>query len=208
MTDVKITELTAVSPVEETDIFPIVSDPAGTPVTKKATVKTVLDTRLNYSIVPAGDNALTAGTAAQAVFPSGGDVFTLLAETTYEFEGQYYITKSGTTCTVALLLALAGGATITSILYEVNAQNGTINTTAASGNKTFINQVSATVVNPTSTGDVLIKFKGLIRMNIAGTVTPQIQFSAAPTSPVMKANSFIKFTPIGTNVENTKGVVA
>jgi hypothetical protein len=45
-------------------------------------------------------------------------------------------------------------------------------------------------------------------MNAGGTVTPQINFSAAPTTPVMKADSYIKFTPIGTNVENAKGVVA
>jgi hypothetical protein len=45
-------------------------------------------------------------------------------------------------------------------------------------------------------------------MNAGGTVTPQITFSVAPTSPVMTANSYIKFTRIGTNTENVIGSVA
>jgi len=68
--------------------------------------------------------------------------------------------------------------------------------------------VAATVINATASTDVAIKFKGIIRMNAGGTLTPQIIFSAAPTSPVMVADSFIKFTKIGTNVEDTIGAVA
>jgi len=44
-------------------------------------------------------------------------------------------------------------------------------------------------------------------MNAGGTVTPQINFSATPTTPVMTADSFIKFTPIGTT-NNILGSVA
>jgi hypothetical protein len=208
MTNVKITELTVITPVEETDILPVVSDPSGTPVTKKTTVKTLLDTRLNYSIVPAGGFSLGTGTSVQSAFPTAGDVFTLEALTTYEFEGMYLITKSGTTCTIGLAFALAGGATITSILYNAIAQSVAANTTGTTQDSAYVTQVAATVINATSSTNVWIKFKGLIRMNAGGTVTPQIIFSAAPTTPVMAADSYIKFTPIGTNTENTKGVVA
>lgn len=120
----------------------------------------------------------------------------------------YQISKSGTTCTVGLAFALGGGASITSMLYHAQSQSVAVNTTGTTQDSLYIDQVAATVVNATSSTAVFIKFKGLIRMNAGGTVTPQIIFSAAPTSPLMKANSYIKFTPIGTNTENTKGVVA
>lgn len=204
----KITELVELSAVEETDILPIVDDPAGTPVTKKVTLKTALDKRLNYSIVPATNFSLGTGTGVQSAFPTTGDVFTLAAATTYEFDGQYYINKSGTTCTIAMAFALGGGASITSMLYSAIAQSVAVNTTGTAQDMVYVNQVASTVVTATATTAVFIKFKGIIRMNAGGTVTPQIAFSAAPTTPVMTADSFIKFTPIGTNVENVKGSVA
>lgn len=202
--DTKITELTVVTPVE-TDIFPVVSDPAGTPVTKKTTLKSILDTRLNYSLVGT-DFTLTAGTGAQAAFPTTGDVFTLLANTTYEVEGVYYISKSGTTCTTSLLFPLTT-ATSTFLGLNVMAFNAAANTTTATLSGTWITQLTATVINSTASGEVAIKFKGLLRIGTSGTVTPQIQFSATPTTPLMKAGSYIKFTPIGTT-NNTQGSFA
>jgi hypothetical protein len=135
-------------------------------------------------------------------------VFTLEASTSYFFEGQYMIDKSGTTCTTGLAFDVAGGGSITSILYTAFAQNVAKNTTGATVASTWIDTVSATVVNATATTAVYIKFSGIIRMNATGTVTPQIIFSAAPTSPVMLANSYIKFEKCGTNTENTLGSVA
>lgn len=206
MDDVKISNLTETTTLAETDIFPVVVDPAGTPLTKKVTLKTILDERLNFTIVGT-DFSLNAATGVQSAFPTTGDVFTLLADTTYEVEGIYYITKSGTTCTTGLAFALGGGASITSFNYNVLAQNAAVNTTGATVAGTWINQVASTVINATATGEVVIRFKGLLRMNLGGTVTPQINFSAVPTTPVMKANSFIKFTPIGTT-NNIAGSVA
>lgn len=208
MADVKITELTENTSPAETDILPIVINPGSTPVTRKATLKTLLDKRLNYSIVPSSDFSLSAASGVQSAFPTTGDVFTLAAATTYEFEGQYRITKSGTTCTNALAFALGGGASITSMLYTVISQLASVNTAGTAQESAYVNKVASTVVTGTSTGDVIIRFSGIIRMNAGGTVTPQINFSAAPTTPVMKADSYIMFTPIGTNVENTKGIVA
>jgi hypothetical protein len=204
MADVKITELTVITPVE-TDILPVVSDPAGTPITKKTTIKSILEQRINYSLAGT-DFTLTAGTGAQAAFPTTGDVFTLVANTTYEVEGVYYISKSGTTCTTALLFPLTT-AVATFIGLNVFAFNAAANTTTPTVAGTWVNQLTATVVNATAVGEVAIKFKGLLRITTAGTVTPQIQFSAAPTTPLMKAGSYIKFTPIGTT-QNVQGAFA
>lgn len=206
MADVKITEYTELTAVAEADVMEVVDDAAGTPISKKMTVKSLLDVRLNYSIV--GSNfSLGTGTAVQSAFPTTGDVFTLVASTTYLIEGLYVITKSGTTCTTGVAFALAGGATITSMKLHVQAANSAANTTGATVAATWVNQVAATVVNATAVGDVVIKFSGILRMNAGGTVTPQIIFSAAPTAPVMVADSFIQFTPIGTT-NNVQGSVA
>lgn len=208
MSNVKITELTEATDAAIDDVLVIVDDTVGTPVTKKITERSLYNARKIMSIVPAGNFTLTAGTSAQPAFPTTGDVFTLEGATTYEFEGSYFITKSGTTCTTALLFALAGGASVTSIRYVADAQSIAVNTTGATIDSLWVDRATATVVNATSINPVKITFKGLIRMNAGGTVTPQIQFSAIPTTPVMLANSYIKFTKIGTNVENTIGSVS
>lgn len=213
---IKVTELTNKTSALDTDILPIVEDPAGTPVTKKIAVSNLLSGRIfpggtasvGYSIVPAATFALGTGTAVQSAFPTTGDVLTLAASTTYKFEGYYRITKSGTTCTVGMAFALAGGASVTSIDYWTLAQSAAVNTTGTAQDTCSVNQVAATVVTATASTAVWIKFAGLIRMNAGGTVTPQIIFSAAPTSPVMTANSYIMFTPIGTNTQDVLGPVA
>jgi hypothetical protein len=206
MTTVKITEYTELTAPAEEDLLEIVDDPSGTPISKKVKVKSILDTRLNYSIV-GSDFSLTAATGVQSAFPTTGDVFTLEAGTTYEFEGSYFIDKSGTTCTTAMAFALAGGASITSITYQAITQNVAVNTTGATLGAAWVNQVASTVINATATTALYITFKGLIRMNAGGTVTPQINFSAVPTTPLMKANSRISFTKIGTT-NNVLGAVA
>jgi hypothetical protein len=46
-------------------------------------------------------------------------------------------------------------------------------------------------------------------MNAGGTVTPQINFSGtAAGTPTMAANSYIMFTPIGSNTVASVGNVA
>jgi hypothetical protein len=208
MAQVKITELSATTAPVGADILPIVTDTTGTPATKKVTVTNLLNSRRLYSIVPAANFSLTAGSSAQNAFPTTGDVFTLEALTTYKFEGMYFIDKSGTTCTIALSFVLAGGATITSIKYIALTQNVAKNTTGATHGSAWVDTVSATVVNATASTAAYIKIEGLIRMDAAGTVTPQITFSATPTSPVMLADSYLKFDKIGSNTENTLGSVA
>lgn len=208
MANVKITELSAITTTVNTDVLPIVSDPGGTPITKKITAKDFSNYRRLFSIVPAGNFSLTAGTSLQAAFPTTGDTFTLLGSTTYRFEGKYYITKSGTTTTIALSFVLGGGASITSIHYVADTQNVAVNTTGAVLGSVWVDQVAATVVGATASTAAYIRFGGLIRMNAGGTVVPSIQFSAAPTTPVMVADSYIIFDAIGTNTENILGSVA
>lgn len=160
-----------------------------------------------FSIVPAGDFSLATTSGVQSAFPATGDVWTLAASTAYFFEGAYYITHSTTTCTAAMAFATGGGASITSIYYTalsvINAADGA----PAAANMTWVDTNASTVVAPTSTVGWAIRFQGILRMNAGGTITPQINWSANTTAPVMKVNSFIKFTPLGTSTTNILGNV-
>jgi hypothetical protein len=161
---------------------------------------------LEFSIVPATPVTLNADANLQSAFTNTGDLWTLAASTTYKVEGAYYITKSGSTVTCAMAFLAGNGLTYTSIFYSAitaNAAAGTI--VATSG--VHVETAAATVVNATSTGNQLILFSGLIRTNAAGSITPQIQFSGTPTSPVMGTNSYITFTRMGTNTTNISGNV-
>jgi hypothetical protein len=165
----------------------------------------VMDDLCMYSIVASGGFALGTGTGAQSAFATGGDVWTLAANTTYEFEWIIRITKSGTTCTLSAGFALGGGGSVTSVI--INAIGGS----GASGNAGVIwgyVNIGGGQVTVTSVTNALVTLKGLIRMNAGGTVTPQITFSASPTSPVMAAGSHIKFTKWNSDVTNTRGTVA
>ncbi len=161
-----------------------------------------------FSIVPAGDFVLQAAAGVQSAFPTTGDVWTLAASTSYFFEGFYQITKTTGSITTALAFAAAASLTVTSINYFVWAFNAAVNTTTATVAMTNVNQIASTVINAAATTALAIYFKGIIRVNVGGTLTPQINFSNTATVPVMKADSYIMFTPIGTNTANVLGNVA
>ncbi len=162
-----------------------------------------------YAIVEAGGFALGTAAGVQSAFPTTKDVWTLAANTTYWVEGQYWIQKSTNSVTVAIAFAAAGGASITSMALNVWGVNAAANTTSATGAFTIVTQIASTIVNATSTANSLIVFRGLFRTNAAGTWTPQINFSGtAAGTPTMLANSYIMFTPIGTDTNNTVGNVA
>jgi len=161
-----------------------------------------------FSIVPAGDFALGTGAALQSAFPTTGDVWTLAASTSYFLEGLYYISKTGTSTVVSMGFAAAGGLTITSMLYYAIGGNFTINATNSTTGSTLGNQLAEVTVVPAGGADAWIRFNGIIRVNAGGTLTPQIAFpTAAPTSPLMKVNSWISLAPFGTNTATLLGNV-
>lgn len=161
-----------------------------------------------FSIVPSGDFTLVTTSGVQSAFPTTGDVWTLAATTGYFFEGMYLITHTTTTCTCAMAFASGGGGSVTSIAYNViSVIQAAANAAPAAASMTYVNQISTTVVAATSTDGWCIRFQGILRTNAAGTITPQVNWSANTTAPVMKVNSFIKFTPYGTNTVNILGNV-
>lgn len=161
-----------------------------------------------YSIVASAGFALSTAAGVQACFATTGDVWTLAASTTYIIEGHYIIQEATNAVSVALAFALGGSASVTDIKYFVSAMNSAANTLNATNAMTEVTQVASTVVTASLAGNKNIFFKGLIRMNVGGTVTPQINFSGtAAGTPTMLATSYIMFTPIGTDTNNIIGNV-
>jgi len=171
--------------------------PAGTGVTPTIQVR-----------CPSAALTLTSSATAQNAFSTFSTI-SLQAATTYMFDGFYLIKTTGaTTHTISMSFALTT-ATITNCTWTtfsyplastptsaVRAQDG--NFFAAEGGG-LVNATNATAFN-------IVKFEGIMRVNAAGTVNPQITFSAAPGGTnTMEIGSYIRFYPIGSNTINSVG---
>lgn len=141
--------------------------------------------------------------SAQKVFdsPTNGEI-TLDASTTYMFEGVYYITRAlgSNSHTLSTLFALGG--TITSITYTAETTSTTGNTLGAVS-RIYGTAATATVVTGASTStteNITVVLRGIVRTNTAGTFTPQIQYSSAPGgAPTIVKNSYFRMIPVGTS---------
>lgn len=155
--------------------------------------------------VPSADFTLSAALGVQTAFAATGDVLTVRGDTTYEFEGQYILNTGTTSHTTALAFALAT-ATVDSFEYVADCISAAENTPAAT-QTTHVSGVASTVINAASTAVyTIVKFKGIARFTLGGTVTPQINFSANPTGTnLMKKGSYVKFTPVGSSTAISVG---
>lgn len=149
-----------------------------------------------------GDFTLANSASAQSPFAAANDTITLPASTTYVFELFVQIAGMGGTTRTTALEFDAGTASLTSICYDATIATGAANT-IYTVNPTGITAVVATavVMNATvATAAAIIRARGIVRINAAGTFIPQIKFSADPTGTLLsKKDSFFLLTPLGTN---------
>ena len=122
-------------------------------------------------------------------------------------EGQYILNTGATTHTTALAFAAGGSLAVGSLEYFSQLWSAAANTIATASSTTHVSGVASKVINATSTAVyTLIYFSGVLRVTTGGTIIPQINFSANPTGTnLMKAGSYIKFAPIGSNTAQTIG---
>jgi hypothetical protein len=153
--------------------------------------------------VLSGGYTLANDTSAHPIFnASTNGAITLAASTTYEFEGLIYVTGlSSSSHTVSL--GFGGTATFTSILYysfyTPNAGGGTL-----SG--FIINTAAATAAMVAGTQTVYgALLKGVMRINGAGTVIPQITQNTASAAGTVNTNSYFRCWPIGSNTVTNIG---
>lgn len=146
--------------------------------------------------------------SAQKVFNSSTNgALTLPAATSFFFEELILLSNTGTTSHTWGTL-FAGTATFTSIAYEFLAYTGTtsgVTITAVSGGQVAVSTViPVTAASTSATEFVSIRLTGIMRINGAGTVIPQIKASAQPGASgtpgvTILAGSFFRCWPVGTN---------
>ena len=162
----------------------------------------------HYAVLSANFTGANVNTAQPVFNASAAGTITLPAATSYQFEGLYAISTTGTT-SHSLGILFGGTATITSIGYTASvSQNATSLATLTAANDLW----SAVATNMTVTPAVasatynVIYLRGVVRLNAAGTFIPQFQYSAAPgVAPVIALNSFFRMWAIGTNTDATAG---
>lgn len=166
-------------------------------------------TTLLFKVLTANENGQNVNTA-QPWFPTAGGV-TLEAGTTYEFEGQLFTTRSAGSTSHTTSILFGGTATLTSINYLAMSQEGDANSLVdISG--IWNNVATALAVKAASTStteNVSIRVRGIVRVNAAGTFIPQFQYSAAPGgAPAIQANSFFMLRSLGLNTVASQGAWA
>lgn len=153
------------------------------------------------------DFTLANSASAQSPFEAARDVITLPASTSYLMEGMVQITGMGGTTRTTALQFDAGTATLTGIMYHAQISTGAANTISTVFNTFTAVAATAQVLNGTvTTASATIWWKGIVRINAAGTFIPQIKFSADPTGTILsKKDSFFTLTPLGTNTAGSVG---
>jgi hypothetical protein len=129
---------------------------------------------------------------------SGQDTLKVAAATTYMFDASIHLTIGVTSRTPSF--GFGGSATFTRCTYLSNAVTGS----AGSVNTPSMHEVetaSAAVILGAATGcRTRMHLVGSFQVNAAGTVIPQITFSADHTGPLTtNIGSFFRRFPIGTN---------
>ena len=157
------------------------------------------------------DKTGTNDTSAQNVFSDGQSAFTSPGSSAYEFEAFYFITRAAGTTSHTTSVLFGGTATISAILYTIESTTTTGAPTAATNSQMLVaSAATATVAATTSTSgteNIVIRLKGTITITGSGTIIPQFQYSVAPGgAPTVKAGSFIKLTPLGSNATTSYGL--
>jgi hypothetical protein len=155
----------------------------------------------------------TPTTAAQNIYATTGSGATLIANTTYEIEGECRVSMSmGTTaCTPSMQLTFTG--TGMTSFFRVSSQWNTAGGFVNAGGTAFTGSagVNTAVVVGSATTSVVnyinVSFKGIIRTSSGGTLTPQIAFSSVTglTAVQSQQNNYWKATPIGSATMTSVG---
>ena len=189
----------------------ILTAPSATALAIKSTVPAGTGVLPTVQVIcPSSALALTSGATDQNAFSSVGfDTIAVQAATTYMFDGFYLIkTTGGTTHTISMSFALTT-ATITNCTWTTMAYPlaATPTSPVRTQDGNFFATVGGGVVNATNaTAFNVLKFEGIMRVNAAGSVTPQITFSAAPGGDnTMEKGSYLRFYPVGANTIDSVG---
>lgn len=163
-----------------------------------------------FKALTADDTGGANVNTAQPWFPTAGAV-SVAALTAYEFEGQLFLSRAAGTTSHTTSVLFGGTATLTSIDYLAQCKEGDANDLQDMSGF-WSSAATALVVKAASTSateQFMVRLKGIIRINAAGTLIPQFQYSAAPGgAPTVKRGSFFVLRPLGLNTIASQGAWA
>ncbi|WP_292110054.1 hypothetical protein [Mesorhizobium sp.] len=139
-----------------------------------------------------------SATTAQAIFQAANDVLTLPANTSYRFRAKIGLDTGATSHTTAF--GLGGTAVISNISYSAMAVSSAGAVTAGTPQMTpNVATAAATVLAAASTAvRTELWIEGTFEVTTAGTIIPQVTFSAGPTGTCQTSiGSFFEVEPIG-----------
>lgn len=163
----------------------------------------------HFLLTNTADYTLTnAGAAEKAMNGSTNGTITLPASMSYFFDLTYIITNTGTTSHTWAIL-LGGTATLTSgacWAQSVSAASNALTAPSQIYSTTLGTALVVTAASTSATENLIIKANGIVRINAAGTVIPQVKASAA-TSGTAKvlANSYFRLMPFGSDTNASLG---
>lgn len=149
-----------------------------------------------------------SSTSAQTIFPAAHDLLTVEAATTYLMLGNFSFNTGATDHITSLTWTLTT-ATLTSIKYITDTISSAAATVAAPQRKRHeVATVSAVAATSTAV-QTDITLQGILRVNAAGTINPQVTFSAGPTGTCeTDADSYLMLIKLGSNTFSFVGPFA
>lgn len=157
--------------------------------------------------VLSADDTGANSNSAQPWFATNGSV-AVQADTTYEIVGFLHITRAAGTTSHTTGIGFGGTATITSFSGMYQCGEGDVATLADSDIivASSVANLQVKAASTSSTENIKIQVRGVVRINAAGTFIPQFTFSSAPGgAPTIEANSFFKMTPLGAGAFTSQG---
>lgn len=170
--------------------------------TSVASSRQVVDTEQFISLT--GAYTLTSQTAAQPLFNSTTNgALTAAGTTSYYFECMFTLTSLSAS-SGSFGFGFGGTATLTSQAWEALSSKGTSFSSGSTPTQIFSIGASTTLVTANTNTIAGTHIKGIVRVNAAGTLIPQVNLGVAAAA-VVGVNSWFRLWPIGTNTVTNVG---
>lgn len=160
-----------------------------------------------WKALTADDTAGQNVNTAQPWFPTSGTL-TLPGSTAWEFEGLLRTSRAAGTASHTTGNLFGGTATLTSIDYFADAMTGDANSLVAVQGfwKTDATSHVIKAASTSATEQTLIRVRGIVRINAAGTFIPQFIYSVAPGgAPTVLRGTYFRMKRIGINTLGSVG---
>ena len=160
-----------------------------------------------FKAIPADDTGGQNVNTAQPWFPTAGAV-SLPANTSYLFEGTLVLSRAAGSTSHTTGVLFGGTATLTPIEYIGECKTGDANDlqTISGFFSSVATLFTLKAASTSTTEQIVLKVRGVVRINAAGTLIPQFQYSAAPGgAPTVKRGTYFRLTPMGLDTVTSSG---